>query len=262
MLLRLPWTRLTRLVRIRNSIDNIRALAIFGDGITTDTLSPNGEILGGSPAANFLMEHGVKSTSFGNYAARRGCFEVALRGMFANRHVENEMVLGKRGPYTLLMPEAQELTIFEAGMTYVKRGTPSIVIAGCRYGSGSSRDWAAKGLRHLGVCAVLAESFERIHRANLVSVGMLPLVFTTGSNRKTLKLNGREQFSLTGLREGLSVGGSIKLHIARENGLSDTVDVILNLENDREVHTLRAGGLLQVLLHELADAGTLDAARR
>ncbi len=237
----------------RDSIDNIRALAIFGDGISTDTLSPNGEILTGSPAASFLMEHGVKPTALGNYAARRGSFEVALRGMFANRHIENEMLPGKRGPYTLLMPEGKESTIFDAGMTYVERSTPTIIVAGRRYGSGSSRDWAAKGLRHLGVCAVLAESFERIHRANLISVGILPVTFVAGSNRKTLRLNGHELFRLSGIKEGLTVGGSLELHIAREDESSDAVDVILSLENAKEIDTLRSGGLLQVLLHELAD---------
>jgi aconitate hydratase len=237
-----------------DSIDKIRALAIFGDGITTDTLSPNGEILIGSPAADFLTERGVKPASFGNYAARRGDHEIALRGMFANRHVENEMLPGKRGPYTLSMPEGKQSTIFDAGMAYVKGGTPTIIIAGRGYGSGSSRDWAAKGLRYLGVCAVLAESFERIHRANLVSVGILPLTFAAGSNRKTLGLTGREQFRLSGLRDGLAVRGSLKLDIVREDGPTDTVQVNLNLETSDEIRILRAGGLLQVLLQELTDA--------
>ena len=234
-----------------DSIDNVRALAIFGDGVTTDTLSPNGEILNGSPAADFLTARGVKPASFGNYAARRGSFEVALRGMFANRHVENEMLPGKQGPYTLLMPDGKETTIFDACITYAMRGTPTIIIGGRRYGSGSSRDWAAKGLRHLGVCAVLAESFERIYRANLVSVGILPLTFTAGLNRKILGLNGREQFRLSGLSEALSSQGLLKLHIIKENGSSNTVDVKLNLETGKESRTLRSGGLLQVLLREL-----------
>ncbi len=171
--------------------------------------------------------------------------------MFANRHIENEMLPSKRGPYTLLMPEGKESTIFDAGMAYVRRGTPTIIVAGGRYGSGSSRDWAAKGLRYLGVCAVLAESFERIHRANLVSVGILPVTFMGGSNRKTLRLNGHELFRLSGIKENLAVGGSLKLHITWEGGSSDAVDVILSVENAKEIDTLRSGGLLQVLLHEL-----------
>ena len=144
----------------RDSIDDMRPLAIFGDGITTDTLSPNGAIMSGTPAAQFLTERGVTPADFGNYAARRGSHEIAVRGMFANPHIENEMLAGKRGPYTLLMPEGEQTTIFEAGMAYVERGTPTIIIAGKGYGSGSSRDWAAKGLRHLGVRAVARRIFR------------------------------------------------------------------------------------------------------
>ena len=139
-------------------------------------------------------------------------------------------------------------------MAYVASGTPAIIIAGKGYGSGSSRDWAAKGLWHLGVRAVVAESFERIHRANLVGVGILPLTFAPGSNRKTLGLTGREQFRVRGLRDGLSVGGKLSLDIIRENGQSDSVSVDLNLETDNEIHVLRAGGLLPVLLQELTAA--------
>jgi aconitate hydratase len=238
----------------RDAIADMRALAIFGDGITTDTLSPNGAIMNGTPAAYFLVERGVKSSDFGNYAARRGSHEIAVRGMFANPHIENEMLAGKRGPYTLLMPEDEERAIFEAAIAYVGRGTPTIVIAGKAYGSGSSRDWAAKGLRHLGVRVVLAESFERIHRANLVGVGVLPLTFVPESNRKTLGLTGREQFRLRGLRDGLAVEGRLTLDIIRESGKIESVPVDLSLETDNEIRILRAGGLLPVLLHEFAAA--------
>jgi aconitate hydratase len=238
-----------------DSIDNMRALAILGDGITTDTLSPNGAIMSRTPAAHFLTERGVRPGSFGNYAARRGCHEIAVRGMFANPHVENEMLPGKRGPLTLLMPEAEQTTMFDAGMAYVERGTPAIIIAGKAYGSGSSRDWAAKGLRHLGVRAVLAESFERIHRANLVGVGILPLTFASGSTRRTFGLTGLETFRLRGLRNGLSMGGRLALDIIRENGQTDTVDVDLSLETDNEIRILRSGGLLAVLLQGLTAAG-------
>jgi aconitate hydratase len=237
-----------------DSIDNMRPLAIFGDSITTDTLSPNGAIMSGTPAARFLTERGVASTNFGNYAARRGSHEIAVRGMFANSYIENEMLTGKRGPYTLLMPAGDQTTIFEAGIAYVESGTPAIIIAGRGYGSGSSRDWAAKGLRYLGVRAVLAESFERIHRANLVGVGILPLTFSPGSSRKTLHLTGREQFRVRGLRDGLSVGGQLALDIIRENGQTDTVSVDLSLEMGNEIRVLRAGGLLPILLHELTTA--------
>jgi aconitate hydratase len=238
----------------RDSIDDMRPLAILGDGITTDTLSPNGAIMSNTPAARYLTERGVASADLGNYAARRGSHEIAVRGMFANPHIENEMLAGKRGPYTLLMPEGEQMTIFEAGIAYVARGTPAIIIAGKGYGSGSSRDWAAKGLWHLGIRAVVAESFERIHRANLVAVGILPLTFAPGSNRKVLGLTGHEQFRVHGLRDGLSVRGKLSLDIIRENGRSDTVSVDLNLETGNEIHVLRAGGLLPVLLQELTAA--------
>jgi 2-methylcitrate dehydratase (2-methyl-trans-aconitate forming) len=234
-----------------DAIEDMRALAILGDGITTDTLSPNGAILDGTPAARFLTARGIAPADFGNYAARRGSHEIAVRGMFANPHIENEMLAGRRGPSTLLMPEGEEATIFDAGMAYVARGTPAIVIAGKGYGSGSSRDWAAKGLRHLGVCAVIAESYERIHRANLVGVGILPLTFPRGADRKTLGLTGHERFRLRGLRGGMAVGGELALDIVRENGVIDTVVVDVSLDADKELHVLRRGGLLRLLLHEL-----------
>jgi aconitate hydratase len=233
-----------------DAIDDMRPLAILGHGITTDTLSPNGAILDGTPAARFLAARGVGPADFGNYAARRGSHEIAVRGMFANPHIENEMLAGKRGPYTLLMPEGEEASIFDAGMAYVARGTPAIIVAGKNYGSGSSRDWAAKGLRHLGVRAVLAESYERIHRANLVGVGILPLTFPRGTNRRTLGLTGRERFGLRGLR-GVAVGGQLALDVVRENGEINAVVVDVSLETDKETHILRRGGLLPMLLNEL-----------
>jgi aconitate hydratase len=242
-----------------DSIDNMRALAIFGDGISTDALSPNGEIMSGTPAARYLTERGIAESSFGTYAARRGSYEIAVRGMFANRYIENEMLGGKRGPYTLLLPEGEQTTIFDAGVAYVRRGIPAIIIAGKGYGSGSSRDWAAKGLRHLGVRAVLAESFERIHRANLVGVGILPLTFPFGTTRSTLNLTGREQFRVRGLRNGLVPGRQLVLDIIREDGNVDIVNVNLALETDSESHVLRSGGLLPVLLHQLTTSDSWDA---
>jgi aconitate hydratase len=234
-----------------DAIEGMRALAMLGDGITTDTLSPNGAIMAGTPAAQFLTEKGIAPSGFGNYAARRGHHAVAVRGTFANPHVENEMVPGRRGAVTMLMPEGEPTSIFAAGMAYVARGTPALIIAGRGYGSGSSRDWAAKGVRYLGVRAVVAESFERIHRANLVGVGILPLTFAAGSNRRTLALSGRELFRLRGLRGALAVGGRLALDIVRENGAIDTAEVDLCVETDNEIRMLRAGGLLPILLDEL-----------
>ena len=232
----------------------MRPLAILGDGVTTDTLSPNGEILVGTPAARFLAERGIEAADFGNYAARRGSFEIAVRGMFANPHIENEMLAGERGPYTVLLPEGRKTTIFDAGMTYIDRATPTMIVAGKGYGSGSSRDWAAKGVRHLGVQVVLAESFERIHRANLIGVGILPITFAPDTNRKTLGLTGRERFRLTGLRDGLSPGGRLHLEIIRDTGAPETVPVDINVETENEIQILRVGGLLSSLLQEFTAA--------
>ena len=236
----------------QDAISDMRPLAILGDGITTDTLSPNGEILAGTPAAAFLAERDVAQADFGNYAARRGSFEIAVRGMFINPHIENEMV-SERGPVTVLWPEGRTVSIFEAGMTYTSRDLPSLIIAGTGYGSGSSRDWAAKGVRHLGVRVVVAESFERIHRANLVGVGVLPVTFAEGTNRKTLGLNGRERFRLSGLNENLSPGGELQLEITRESGVVETIPVIAQLETDHEVRVLRVGGLLPFLLQHFVE---------
>ncbi len=234
-------------------VENIRPLAILGDGITTDALSPNGEILAGSPAATYLAERGVARNDLGNYAARRGNFDIALRGMFANPHLENEMIPGRRGNLTVLMPEATTVSIFDAGMAYLERGVSSIIVAGKGYGSGSSRDWAAKGVRHLGACAVLAESFETIHRANLVNVGVLPLRFPPGIDRLTLKLDCHTRFRLRGLRAGVVLGGTIDIDVMRPDGTTESFAAALDVVTQNEIDILRAGGLLPMLIgHVLA----------
>jgi aconitate hydratase len=241
-------------------VDNMRALAILGDGITTDHLSPNGEIGRDSPAAKYLAGHGVAARDFGTYAARRGHYAVAMRGTFANSHLRNEMVGDVRGSLTVLLPDDVKCSIFDAAQAYLARGVPTIVVAGKSYGSGSSRDWAAKGLRCLGVRAVLAESFERIHRANLVAVGILPLVFPDGVDRRSLALTGRETYRLRGLNAGIAVGGTLSLDVIRKSGAIDTVPVGIDLETERERQLLRAGGLFSVLLRELAgDSGTASS---
>jgi aconitate hydratase len=233
-----------------DTIEGMHPLAVFGDGVTTDALSPNGEILAGSPAATFLSERGVALKDLGNYAARRGNFEIALRGMFANPHLENELVPGRRGNLTLLMPEQKSVSIFEAGMTYLSRGISTIILAGEQYGSGSSRDWAAKGVRYLGVRAVLAQSFERIHRANLINVGVLPLLFPVGLNRKTLKLDGNVRFRLRGLRQGIALEGSISVDVLQNDGETVTLSASLDVLTAQEVKALRAGGLMNVLIRQ------------
>jgi aconitate hydratase len=228
---------------------------MFGDGITTDALSPNGEILAGSPAARYLAERGVAPMNFGTYAARRGNFEIALRGIFANPHLENEMVAGRRGNWTVIMPDATLASIFEAGMTYLARGIPSIIVAGERYGGGSSRDWAAKGVRYLGVRAVLAQSFESIHRANLINVGVLPLRFPKDCDRKSLGLDAATQYRLRGLRAGIALGGTIMVD-AIKDGTTVTFNAALDVLTEQEVDVLRADGLLPILLEQFAGGAT------
>jgi aconitate hydratase len=249
----LPHDELDRPHASGDFIDGIHALAMFGDGVTTDHLSPNGAIRPGSPAADYLAAHGVKPDDFGNYSARRGHHEIAVRGTFANGHLLNEMLGGARGGNTILCPEGRTCSIFEASRTYAKRGVPTMIIAGKAFGSGSSRDWAAKGQRYLGVRAVLAESFERIHRANLVNVGILPLLFAASAGRKSLGLTGRETYRLAGLSEGVAPGGRLRLDVHREDGSMDTIEVGIDLETVRERHLIQSGGLLPILLGELVD---------
>ena len=257
----LPRDELARGGVTENSIEGIRVLAVFGDGVTTDHLSPNGAIRPHSPAADYLAEGGVKPDDFGTYSARRGNHAIAVRGTFANAHLVNEMVGGARGGITVLWPEGRICSIFEAGGIYGARGVPTIVIAGKSFGSGSSRDWAAKGQRYLGVRAVLAESFERIHRSNLVHVGILPLLFAPGAGRKSLALTGRETFGLRGLAEGIALGGTLWLDVRREGGSMDTIEVGIDLETEREQRLLRAGGLLPILLNELANCPSAEFRR-
>lgn len=236
-----------------DAMENLRPLAIFGDAITTDHLSPNGEILAGTPAARWLAERGVSPKDFGTYAARRGHHAVAVRGTFANAHIVNEMI-AERGPKTKLSPDGKPIAIVDAAMLSTAHGIATIVIAGKRYGAGSSRDWAAKGLAYLGVRAVVAESFERIHRSNLVAVGILPLTFAKDATRKTLNLTGRETYSLRGLAKGLGVGSILQLGIHRDRGAIVWIDVDVRLETAREADILAAGGLLPILLGELTSA--------
>jgi aconitate hydratase len=238
-----------------DGIDGMRPLAVLGDGITTDHLSPNGEIRPDSPAAIYLAEHTVAPRDLGTYAARRGHYAVAMRGTFANPHLRNEMVDGTRGSFTILLPDGETCSIFDAAQAYLARGVPTIIVAGKSYGSGSSRDWAAKGLRCLGVRAVLAESFERIHRSNLIAVGILPLMFPDGIDRTSLALHGRETYRLRGLKTGVVIGGMLTLDVIRESGAVDTIPVGIDLETERERQLLRAGGLFSVLLGELVDDG-------
>ncbi len=237
---------------IPDVLEDLKPLAVLGDAITTDHLSPNGEIRPGTPAARWLTSRKVEPADFGTYAARRGHHAVATRGTFANAHILNEMV-GEPGPRTRLSPTGNPIPLVDAAMLCTAQGVGTILIAGKRYGAGSSRDWAAKGVAYLGVRAVIAESFERIHRANLVAVGVLPLTFPEGVTRKTLALTGAETFRLSGLDKGLVVGGNIVAEIVRPTGRAQSVTLGVRLETAREADVLGAGGLLSVLFRHLSE---------
>jgi aconitate hydratase len=232
-------------------IKGARILGLFGDSITTDHISPAGNIAKTSPAAKYLTEHGVEVRDFNSYGARRGNHEVMVRGTFANIRIKNEMVPGTEGGVTKLMPEGQTMSIYDAAMAYVQRGTPLVVVAGKEYGTGSSRDWAAKGTLLLGVKAVLAESFERIHRSNLVGMGVLPLTFKEGQDRKSLGLDGSEVIDVVGLEQGLKPRMDLTLRVHRADGRTDEVAVLCRLDTLDEVDYYRNGGILQYVLRQL-----------
>jgi len=231
-----------------------RPLALLGDSITTDHISPAGAIKADSPAGRYLMDNGVAVEDFNSYGSRRGNHEVMMRGTFANIRLKNEMVPGSSGGVTRLMPTGEEMPIYDAAMRYVAAGTPLVVIAGKEYGTGSSRDWAAKGTRLLGVKAVIVESFERIHRSNLVGMGVLPLQFPAGVTRKTLGLTGEETFDLTGLSHDLQPGMTVTLTIHRLDSSQDSVPLLCRIDTLDEVDYYRNGGILHGVLRQLLAA--------
>jgi aconitate hydratase len=231
-------------------VTGARALAILGDSVTTDHISPAGNIKVDSPAGRYLREKGVEPRDFNSYGSRRGNHEVMMRGTFANIRIRNEMLDGEEGGNTLF--EGQRMAIYDAAMRYQQAGTPLVVIAGQEYGTGSSRDWAAKGTNLLGVKAVVAESFERIHRSNLVGMGVLPLQFLAEQNRKALKLTGRETFDVLGLSGAeLKPQMHLALRITRENGEQQTVQVLCRIDTLNEVEYFKAGGILHYVLRQL-----------
>jgi aconitate hydratase len=234
-------------------IKGARILAILGDSITTDHISPAGNIKKTGPAGEYLSQHQVLQKDFNSYGARRGNDDVMVRGTFANIRIKNEMLSGVEGGMTKHYPSGDELPIYDAAMRYKKENVPLVVFAGQEYGTGSSRDWAAKGTMLLGVKAVVAESFERIHRSNLVGMGVLPLTFKDGMDRKTLGLKGDEMIDILGL-DHLSPRMNIKLAIKRANGASDLVDMLCRVDTADEVNYYRHGGILQYVLREMAKA--------
>lgn len=234
-----------------SGITGARALAIFGDSVTTDHISPAGAIKKDSPAGRYLIERGVAFQDFNSYGARRGSHDVMVRGTFANVRIKNLMVPGVEGGVTIHQPSGEKLSIYDAAVKYAQTGTPLIVFAGQEYGTGSSRDWAAKGTMLLGVKAVVAETFERIHRSNLIGMGVLPCQFKAGQSAKSLGLDGSEQFELRGIENGIKPGQDVTLVITRANGAKEDVTVKLRVDTSIEVEYFKHGGILPYVLRSL-----------
>jgi aconitate hydratase len=235
------------------NIQRARVLAVLGDSVTTDHISPAGSIKKDSPAGKYLTEHGVKPADFNSYGSRRGNHEVMVRGTFANVRLRNKMVPNLEGGFTRHLPDGVEMSIFEASEKYTAEGVPLIIIAGKEYGSGSSRDWAAKGPRLLGVRAVIAESYERIHRSNLVGMGIMPLQFLSGQNAESLKLTGEEVFDIAGVREiveKFAPGRQVKVR-AVANGRTAEFDALVRIDTPQEALYYANGGILQFVLRQL-----------
>jgi aconitate hydratase len=237
-----------------HDVHQARPLAILGDSITTDHISPAGSIKKTSPAGEYLMHYQVRPADFNSYGARRGNHEVMMRGTFANIRIRNEMVPGVEGGVTKHQPSGEVMAIYDASMRYQRDGVPLVIVAGKEYGTGSSRDWAAKGTRLLGVKAVIAESFERIHRSNLVGMGILPLQFKDGQNRQTLKLDGTEIFDVTGVESGLTPRMDIDVRITRADGTTEAIKVLCRIDTLDEVEYYRNGGILQFVLRNMMKA--------
>ena len=231
-----------------SDIVDARVLAILGDSVTTDHISPAGSIASSTPAGRYLVEHGVEPREFNSYGARRGNHEVMVRGTFANIRLRNRIVEGVEGGFTRHFPDGEQLSIYDASMRYQADGVPLVVIAGKEYGSGSSRDWAAKGSALLGVRAVIAESYERIHRTNLVALGVIPLQFLEGDSAESLGITGTETFTIRGLGE-LEVGSEVTVEL---DGGARSFRTLARLDAQADVTVYRAGGLLQMMMAELA----------
>jgi aconitate hydratase len=243
-------------IEATNNIKNAYALAILGDSVTTDHISPAGSIKKDSPAGKYLLEHGVAQQDFNSYGARRGNHEIMMRGTFANIRIKNEMVPHIEGGFTKHIPTGVDQPIYDAAMQYVASKTPLIVVAGKEYGTGSSRDWAAKGTRLLGVNAVIAESFERIHRSNLIGMGVLPLQFQNGENRHSLGLDGTETFDVTGIDAALSPRGQATLTIKYADGRTQDVKLLVRVDTLDELDYYRNGGILHYVLRNMAKSST------
>jgi aconitate hydratase len=232
-------------------IAGARVLAVLGDSVTTDHISPAGSIKADSPAGKYLIEKGVKSSDFNSYGARRGNHEVMMRGTFANVRLRNLMAPGTEGGWTRYQPTGEQMTIYDASVAYQQAGVPLLVFAGKEYGSGSSRDWAAKGTFLLGVKAVIAESFERIHRSNLVNMGVLPLQFKLGDNAASLKIDGTESFRITGVADGLKPRGNVLVVATETDGSTREFTVTVRIDTPEELIAFKHGGILPYVVRQL-----------
>ncbi len=226
-------------------------LAVLGDSITTDHISPAGNIKADSPAGRYLQAHGVQPKDFNQYGARRGNHEVMMRGTFANIRLKNQLVPGTEGGVTAFLPGNEVMSIYDAAMKYQAAGVPLVVLAGKEYGSGSSRDWAAKGTALLGVKAVIAESFERIHRSNLVNMGLLPLQFDTGASVASLGLTGRETFEIVGAADALAPRGTVTVRATADDGAVTSFQARVRIDTPEELIAYRHGGILPYVLRQL-----------
>ncbi|HEX8636492.1 MAG TPA: hypothetical protein VF692_00405, partial [Pyrinomonadaceae bacterium] len=233
-------------------VHGARALAIFGDSVTTDHISPAGSIKPSSPAGLYLQEKGVAPENFNSYGSRRGNDRVMVRGTFANVRIKNLLVSPIEGGFTKHQPDGEEMSIYDAAMRYQSEDTPTVIFGGQEYGTGSSRDWAAKGTRLMGVKAVITQSFERIHRSNLVGMGVLPLQFKEGESAQSLKLDGSETFDLIGLEAGdIKPLQDVTLRINRADGSVENTLLTLRIDTPIELEYYKGGGILQYVLRQL-----------
>jgi aconitate hydratase len=223
---------------------------VLGNSITTDHISPAGSIAADGPAGKWLIEHGVKPVDFNSYGARRGNHEVMMRGTFANIRLRNQLAPGTEGGWTVHLPDGEKMSIYDAAMKYQKEGVPLVVLGGKEYGSGSSRDWAAKGTFLLGVRAVIAESFERIHRSNLVGMGVLPLQYRDGESAQSLALTGFEEFTIEGISK-LSPKMTLEVRARGEDGKEKVFQTIARADTPEEVNYYRNGGILPYVLRQM-----------